>query len=307
MFKIGINTNCECGKGDNEILSNIKNAGFENVMLSYKAQNIEKSIDKIHALGLNISYFHTDNNRANDLWAVGESAQSYIESIIAQIEMCSKHKIPIAVMHATKGSPSDFALPPNKQGLKNFQEILKVANKNNVKIALENIDCFSIKHLYFLLENFKDKNLGFCYDSGHHHLYNPKTDLLKKYAGRLFALHLHDNLMDWRAGFDHTRDLHLLPFDGKIDFTKVCKKLKNINYQGVIMLEVHKKVCGKPQLYEKMKNKDYLIEAYKRAEKIAQMLEWIFKISTGIKLLDYKMLGALYVIKNEISAKFCNV
>ena len=42
------------------------------------------------------------------------------------------------------------------------------------------------------------------------------------------------------------------------------------------MLEVHKKACGKPQLYENMENKDYLSQAYKRAEKIAQMVEKFF-------------------------------
>ncbi len=273
MLKIGINTNCECGNSDTEILTNIKNAGFENIMLSYKAKNFQASIDKINSLGLDVSYFHIDNNHANDLWAVGESVNNYLQSVIMQIENCKKNNISIAVMHATKGSPSDFALKPSKQGLKNFQEILKVSNKCGVKIALENIDCYSIKHLCYLLNHFKDENLGFCYDVGHHHLYNPETDLLKKFGDRLFAVHLHDNLMDWHAGFDHTRDLHLLPFDGKIDFTKVCKKLKKIKYQGVIMLEVHKKACGNPQLYENMKNKDFLIEAYKRAEKIAEMVE----------------------------------
>ena len=64
-----------------------------------------------------------------------------------------------------------------------------------------------------------------------------------------------------------------MPFDGKINFDKVCKKLKAIGYKGVIMLELHKKACGKPQMYENTNNQEYLKEAFKRAEKLRTMVE----------------------------------
>ena len=72
------------------------------------------------------------------------------------------------------------------------------------------------------------------------------------------AVHLHDNLMDWEIGYDHTRDLHMLPFDGKIDYDKVCEKLANTNYDNVIMLELHKLSCGEPRLYDDMPIDKYL-------------------------------------------------
>lgn len=273
MLVVGISTNNESGSNDIEILNNIANAGFKNVMLSFKAKNIDESIKTICDLGINISYYHIDNKHANDLWATGEAVECYIQDVIKQLDICGKYNIPIAIMHACLGSPTDLALNPNKQGLKNFERILKVAKNNNVKIAIENVDCYSIKHVQYLLDNFKDESVGFCYDVGHHHLYNPKSDLLKKYGDRLLAIHLHDNLMDWHTGYDYTRDLHLLPFDGKINFDKVCKKLKTINYKGIIMLELHKKACGKPQMYENTDNQEFLKEAYKRAEKLRTMIE----------------------------------
>lgn len=273
MFKFGINTNNESGSNDIEILNNIASAGFENIMLSFKAKNIDETIKTAQNLGITISYFHIDNKYANNLWATGEAVERYIQDVIKQIEICGKYNIPIAVMHACIGSPTAIALNPSEQGLKNFDRILKVAKRNRVKIAIENVDLYSIKHIYYLLDNINDKSLGFCYDVGHHHLYNPKTDILKKYGDRLFAIHLHDNLMDWQKGYDHTRDLHLLPFDGKINLDKVCKKLKAIGYNGVIMLELHKKACGNPQMYENIDNQEYLKEAYKRAEKLAKMME----------------------------------
>ncbi len=286
MLEIGISTNNESGSSDFEILNNIANAGFKNVMLSFKAKNIEETIKTIYDLGMNISCFHIDNKYANDLWATGEAVERYIQDIINQLEICGKYNIPIAVMHATWGSPTDFALNPNEQGLENFERILKVAKKNNVKIAIENVDYYSIKHVYYLLDNIKDKSVGFCYDVGHHHLYNPKTDLIKKYGDRLFAVHLHDNLMDWHKGYDYTRDLHLLPFDGKINFHKVCKKLKGVGYNGIVMLELHKKACGKPQMYEDVENLEYLKRAFIKAKMLVDLIKeanWFAYFFTSFK------------------------
>lgn len=39
------------------------------------------------------------------------------------------------------------------------------------------------------------------------------------------------------------------------------------------MLELHKKACGKPQMYENTNNQEYLKEAFKRAEKLRTMVE----------------------------------
>lgn len=273
MLQVGINTNNKCGNNDIEILNNIAKTNFKNIMLSFKSKNINESIKIIKDLGLNISYFHIDNKNADNLWAKGKSVNKYINEVTNQLEICGKNNIPIAVMHATCGNPCGFALKPNKEGLTNLKKLLEIAKKNNVKIALENVDKYALKHLYYLLNNIQDDNLGFCYDVGHHQLYNPKAKLLKKYANRLFAVHLHDNLMDWQPGYDYTKDIHLLPFDGRINYDKVCSELKKVNYNGIVMLEIHKKICGKSLLYENINDVDLLKEAYTRAKKIAKLIE----------------------------------
>ena len=272
MLEIGVNTNNESGKDYVEILKNIKEVGFKNVMLSYKTAKNDDAVKIINDLKLNICYYHINNTFANNLWAIGDSADKYIQDVIKEIEFCGQNKIPIAIMHATVGSPTDFALKPNENGLKNFKKVLQVAKKNKVKIAIENIDLYSIAHVYYLLDKIDDKNLGFCYDVGHHHLYNPRADLLEKYRDRLFALHIHDNLMDWYPGHDYTRDLHLLPFDGKINFEKVCAKLKGVDYKGIVMLEIHKIAFAQPQMYKNLDDLEFLKEAYKRAERLKNLL-----------------------------------
>lgn len=50
------------------------------------------------------------------------------------------------------------------------------------------------------------------------------------FKDRIFAVHLHDN--------DKSDNLHLLPFDGTIDWKYVISKLKECNYNGPITMEL---------------------------------------------------------------------
>lgn len=271
MIEIGINTNNECGKDTKEILTNIKKAGFNNVMVAFKVGRAEETLKLAQELGLKVPFVHLSNS--NNLWAKGEENTLLMANLKQQIEIAGKYNVPIAVLHATKGTADQLALPPNQFGLSCILELVKFAKKHKVKIALENLDQPSYKHFKYVMDNINDKNLGFCYDAGHHQLYIPNIDLLKKYGDRILAIHLHDNLMDWTYGYDWTRDLHILPFDGKIDYNKIIKKLAATKYNNVVMLELHKESCGEPRMYDEMPDMEFLKEAKKRAEKLAQMLE----------------------------------
>lgn len=273
MFEIGINSNCECGSNIAEICENVKKAGFNNIMIAFKVGGEENVILEAKKQGLNIPYVHLNNRFADDLWAKGESNKEYVEDVIRQVKLCAKYDIHIAVLHGTIGGASDLALPPSQHAIDCMNEILKAAEENNVKIALENLDGPNFEHFTFLLDNIKSNWLGLCYDAGHHNLYRPDFDILEKYGDRILAIHLHDNLMDWEYGYDFTRDLHMLPLDGKIDYEKVCKKLAKTNYDNVIMLELHKNSCGEPRLYDNMPIDKYLTLARERANKIVEMIK----------------------------------
>ena len=270
MLEIGINTNNECGKDTRDILTNIKKAGFQNVMVAFKVGKAEETLKMAQEFGLKVPFVHLSNS--NDLWAKGEENDFLMANLKEQIEITAKYHVPIAVLHATQGSADQLALPPNEFGLKCILELVKFAKKHKVKIALENLDQSSFKHFKYVMDNIDDKNLGYCYDAGHHQLYIPNIDLLKKYGHRILAVHLHVKLMYWEFGYDWTRDLHRLPFDGKIDYNKIIKKLAATNYNNVVMLELHKDSCGEPRIYKDTPDMDFLKEAKKRAEKLAEMI-----------------------------------
>ena len=131
----------------------------------------------------------------------------------------------MVVMHLTS---KKIAPKYGEIGLKRIRKIVEYAKKLNVKVAFENT---KIKgYLEYVLENIKDDNVGICFDSGHFHVHFNDEFNFEFFKDRIFAVHLHDN--------DKSDDLHLLPFDGTLDWKNVMDKLKECNYQGPITLEL---------------------------------------------------------------------
>ena len=114
--------------------------------------------------------------------------------------------------------------------------------------------------LWKLVNNIKDKNVGICFDVGHYHAhFNDEFDF-EFFKERIFAVHLHDN--------DKTDDLHLLPFEGTIDWKYVIKKLKECNYNGPVTLEL----CYKND-YLSMSLDDFYRKGYNVGEKLQELFE----------------------------------
>ncbi len=100
--------------------------------------------------------------------------------------------------------------------------------------------------------------------------------MLDKYGDRLIATRLNDNLgvSDFDGKVTWTDDLHLLPFDGIIDWREAADKLKRCGYDGILTFELLK--YGKPgrhenDLYSKMSVEEYIAQCYIRACRFAHM------------------------------------
>lgn len=269
---VGINTNLEYGLDIETTYKVIKEAGFENVMIAFKETQIEDSILKAKELGLKIPYVHLSCREANNFWVESPVNVKYITKLKNEIDICSKFNIPIGVIHPIAGNPNTKPVGVNKKGLESILEVVNYAKERNVKLAIENVDSESLKYLDYILENISKEDLGFCYDVGHNYLYYPENDVLKKYSDRVIAIHLHDNLMNYKEFDDYTKDRHMLPFDGKIDYDYVTKNIASSTYNNVILLEVNRKNLGNPDGYKDFSLLEFLLEAKKRADKIEEMI-----------------------------------
>ena len=126
---------------------------------------------------------------------------------------------------------------------------------------------------------FSDRrHVGFCWDSGHELCYNAGRDMLALYGDRLFCTHLNDNLgiRDYTGRITFLDDLHLLPFDGIADWSGIARRLNYHGFSDILTFELNTE--SKPgrhenDYYGRMTPVEYVTEAYKRACRVAALME----------------------------------
>lgn len=242
-----------------ETIEAIKDAGFKKVFVQWYNKdckpNQEEQLKYIRDCGLNVIFAHLSYYGINDIWLDNETGESLIDRYKNDIKICKENNIPMVIMHLTSKSE---APKYNKIGLKRLKEIVDYAKELNIRVAFENT---KIKgYLEYVIDNIDNENVGICFDSGHYHAhFNDEFDF-DKFKNKIFAVHLHDN--------DKSADLHLMPFDGTLDWNRVMKNLKQCNYSGPITLEL----CYRNE-YLEMGINEFYKKGYEVGKKLYSMME----------------------------------
>ncbi len=101
--------------------------------------------------------------------------------------------------------------------------------RSNVRVAIEVIPnpLSSADRLIRLIEDELDGlDVGICLDYGHAHLMGDLGEAIETLSGHLWTTHVHDN--------GGTRDDHLVPFAGTIDWDAAMMTTQKIGYDGVL-------------------------------------------------------------------------
>jgi L-ribulose-5-phosphate 3-epimerase len=153
------------------------------------------------------------------------------------LEASSMLQIPWVVMHPlhgmqVEGLDEQEVIEANYQY---FMEFASLARSLNVGIAIENMfpSWFSTAdQLLTLLDRLNDPIFGLCWDTGHANLTGQdQVASIMQMGSHLKATHIADNL--------GTKDDHLLPFIGNIDWIPLARALKHSGYEGDFTFEVH--------------------------------------------------------------------
>ncbi|MEN6302575.1 MAG: sugar phosphate isomerase/epimerase family protein [Armatimonadia bacterium] len=133
------------------------------------------------------------------------------------------------VVHHTNGSTLSG---DGRERLKREAEVIRAAWQPGFRYALENMSTLAhMEYVVALVEELGPEIAGICIDSGHANLGDLGAPRALRMAGeRLITTHLHDN--------HGTRDEHLPPGDADIAWEAVAEAIKEINYQGCLMLEL---------------------------------------------------------------------
>lgn len=153
-----------------------------------------------------------------------------------------------------------FVWRKSQIGLERLARVLKLCNKLNVPLALENLER-NEDLLDFVFANIQDKQLKFCYDSGHNNVFSKGVNFFEKYGDKLIALHLHDNMGEV--------DEHTLNKYGNIDWGNIASNLASAN--PAINLDYEILMYGKSKDDKKKETAENVLrETYQQALRLRE-------------------------------------
>lgn len=273
--KIGLSIGKGFGLSEREMIEMLADIGYSAVSPSwYEGIDLEEICNTARSRDIILQSLHAPFQKAADMWgADSKKSDCAVEELYKSIEACRQYGIPVVVIHTWIGF--EYTFGETKYGFSNFGRVVERAREYGVKVAFENTE--GDEYLFALMEHFaEDGSVGFCWDSGHEMCYNRSTDLLSHFGDRLIMTHLNDNLGISSADGMLTwlDDLHLLPFDGIVDWENAADRLKKSKAQEILNLELC--LTSKPgrnenDKYSRIPIRQYLAEAYENAQRIAQM------------------------------------
>lgn len=252
---LSINTNYTKTTPFADRIQMIKAAGFKSVIMFWNGSDVfQDELMCVKENGLRIESVHAPFHMMNNLWTDENPLESLIK-LHGAIDSCHNFAIKTLVVH-----PTDTTTPPpvSECGKTYLKGLIRYAKSMNVDLAFENIE--RPEYLDTIFGECDDTNVKLCYDLGHENCFSKGSDVLSKYGSRLKTLHIHDN--------DGTADQHAIPFDCNIDFERFISKLKELEYYGVISLEVMR---DRSSLYDDLTDEQFLAKAYEAGKKLFEM------------------------------------
>jgi sugar phosphate isomerase/epimerase len=154
----------------------------------------------------------------------------------AQAALAVATTIPYRYLVVHVGVPAEKAAPGDNQpdaARRSIVEIVEAAAKVHVQVALEvmpNPLSGAAGLVRAIEEELDGLDVGICLDYGHAHVMTDLGEAIETISGHLLTTHVHDN--------HGTRDEHLVPYAGSIDWDLAMMETQKIGYDGVLMFEL---------------------------------------------------------------------
>ncbi len=256
-MSIGISLDCYQGLALHEQIELMKKNGFTATFGMTEDREIAYKIEEVQKAGLYFDSLHGPMENMDDLWEDSPRGEEALVRILEGIELCARYSVPVLAVHLSSKSPVPHV---TDIGCRRIDYLLLKAKERGVQLAFENLKY--VGDVLYILETREEAR--FCWDMGHEHCFTPGMSLLPRFKERLAAIHLHDN------GGEQGKDLHLIPFDGNIDFTHTARLLAASSYDGSIMLELTRRNSN---VYDDMTAEEYYRRAGEAARKLEAMVE----------------------------------
>lgn len=260
-YKIGVNYTSTLGASPEETFALFKNLGFDAIFTGCDDDLLktERYAKAAYENKLFYESLHAPFDGINSMWQVGEDGDRMCARICSCIERCGKYNIPVAVVHLSSGENAPHICDIGKS---RYDTIVDCAVKNNVTIGFENQR--KLANLAFVMELYANvPEVRFCWDVGHEHCFTGGKEFMPFFGDKLVYTHIHDNYCEYNG------DLHMIPFDGNIDFSNAAEHIKKSAFSGTLTLEIFKKA----PIYADMTTEDFYERAYNAITKLRKMCE----------------------------------
>lgn len=261
MRKIGIQMHAKRGMEFEAYVARIKALGFDATFTGVPAMD---KVPEMAAIFAKHDVFwesmHAPYDGINNIWLEGEAGETMLARLINGVDACALAGVPILVVHLSSGLK-----PPSitDVGRARFARLVAHAGEKQVQIAFENQRMLG--NIAWAFEAFADApHVGFCYDAGHEGCFTPGRQYMPLFGKKLIFTHLHDN----SGAFDH--DEHFIPFDGKLDFDRVARQIRESGYTGTLMLEV---IAANSNAYDDIDVETYLEKAAAAIKRLRDMVD----------------------------------
>ncbi len=260
MRKIGINLDAADSVSMEDYVKIIKDLGFEAAFITPRPDDqIFHEADLLAGAGIMLDTIHAPWKGINDIWLPGDAGEMPLGAFTHYVDMCKETGAPVLIIHLSSGPNPP---PVTDIGRARFTKLVDYAIGKGITLAFENQRMLS--NLAWVFEEFNEaENVGFCWDVGHEMCFAAGRRYMPLFGDKLVATHIHDN------DCVHDHDYHMIPFDGKVDFSRVADELKSSGFGGTLMFELIKK----HESYACLSVENYLARAADAAKRFRDMLQ----------------------------------
>ena len=203
---------------------------------------------------------HAPFDGINNIWLDSDDGNAILRKMKTTIDICADFSVPTAIIHLSSGEKAPSI---SDIGKTRFAELVDYSVSKNINLAFENQR--KLANIAWIFEEFADApTVGFCWDVGHEGCFAQGREYMPLFGNKLIATHIHDN----DGGYNH--DLHQIPFDGKLDYYRIARYIKNYGYAGTLMLEIFPQISD---IYKGMKPDRILARAYDAASRLRDMVD----------------------------------
>lgn len=240
-----------------EVIDAFLENGIDRTFVCVEHPEFEEAMRALKEAHITVDFFHAPFKGHNCIWEAGQAGDQILARLLKSVDACVEHGVKLMVAHVSNGRPMPEI---NSIGLDRFDRFIAYAKDNGVTIAFESHRF--VENVQYMMERYP--HVGFCLDTAHEDAFTPGFRYMPLWGDRLVATHLSDN------EYVCDKDMHMLPFDGHIDFEQTAREIAACGRDLTMMLEI--KPDNHPK-YQDVSIRDYYAAAAKSVRKFAAMVD----------------------------------